>query len=165
MSTFELVLFNIYYLTTLSLSRLFSFDDGVINENGTAGGMRTGRGKQKYCNNNTCPIATLSTTHPICLELGSNPDLCGFKSTTNHLIYGMAISVFSDSGLVSDFDDEHSRSITRDIHLMQSWYEMLASYQILYLYLLTQTYSIQEVLGRTNRLLSLDTTRTAHKKT
>jgi hypothetical protein len=32
------------YLTTLSVSRLYSVDDGMIDEHGAAGGMRTGKG-------------------------------------------------------------------------------------------------------------------------
>jgi hypothetical protein len=37
------VLSKVYYLATLSLSRLYSVDDGMINKYGEVGGTRTGR--------------------------------------------------------------------------------------------------------------------------
>jgi hypothetical protein len=38
----------------LSVSRLYSVDDRMINEYGALGGMSTGRGKMKY-SEKTCP--------------------------------------------------------------------------------------------------------------
>jgi hypothetical protein len=45
-STFDVSLFPFCYLTTLSVSRLYSAGDGMVNEYGALGGMRTSRGNR-----------------------------------------------------------------------------------------------------------------------
>jgi hypothetical protein len=47
------------------------------------------QGKTKY-SEKTCPNATLSTTNPTFLDLGSNPGLRGGKPATNSLSYDTA---------------------------------------------------------------------------
>jgi hypothetical protein len=52
------------------------------------------QGKPKYLEK-ICPSATLSTTNPTWLDLGSNPDRRGGKPATNRLSYGSAFQRLS----------------------------------------------------------------------
>jgi hypothetical protein len=53
------------------------------------------QGKPKY-SEEICPSATLSTTNPAWLDLGSNPDGRGGKPATNRLSYGAAFLKLSN---------------------------------------------------------------------
>jgi hypothetical protein len=68
------------------------------------------QGKPKY-SEKTCPSATLFTTNPTWLDLGSNPGRSGGKPETNRLSYGAAIHATS-------FFIQHTIIITTDSKLM-----------------------------------------------
>jgi hypothetical protein len=63
----------------------------IDDECGAVGGIRTGRVNRTKYLKETCPSATLSTTYPTWLDLGSYPGRRGGKLETNLLSYGTAL--------------------------------------------------------------------------
>jgi hypothetical protein len=76
------------YLTMLSVLRLNSIDDRMINEFRTVGKMRIHRGSQIIRRKPT-PVP-LYTTNPRCSDLGLNPGHCDGKPVANCLSYDTA---------------------------------------------------------------------------
>jgi hypothetical protein len=58
------------------------------------------REKPKFLEENR-PSATLSTTNPIWIDPGSNPDVRGGRPATNRLSHGTATTHFNETGIIS----------------------------------------------------------------
>jgi hypothetical protein len=61
-------LFLIAYLTMLSISRLCSFDDGMINECGAVGRLRIGRGNRTWRKPAPAPLYPQQIVHVLTFD-------------------------------------------------------------------------------------------------
>jgi hypothetical protein len=75
----------------LSVSKLHSADDSMINEYGAGGGMRIGRGN-RCTRRKPAPVPFCPLKAPTCPDLEVNPDGTGENPVTNRLSCDMASS-------------------------------------------------------------------------